>query len=111
SKCAYREEASLAERFPVLLVNSGRDDIAYNATGPGHGAEPTLGTIGSRGRNNLRHGLAESCHKNRLSGLADLFEQGKAFSFEFRDRDLLHSLYFTMVKDYGHPMPASFCPA
>src|SRR5438445_10398765 len=83
SKCACREEASLAGRFPVLLVNSGRDDIAYDATGPGHGAEPTASMFRNWRRNNLREGLTEAGNQNRLLCLPESFKEGKAGGFEF----------------------------
>jgi hypothetical protein len=90
SKCECREGGSRVKDVPIVLTACGRDNVANNAAGPGHGAEPIFFLCVRGRRHNLGDRLAKLGDADRPAGLADALEEREAGRLEFRDSYFIH---------------------
>jgi hypothetical protein len=91
SKCECREGGSRVKDVPILLIACGRDNVANNAGGPGHRAEPIFFLCFRGRRHNLGDGLAKLGDADGPAGLADALEEREAGRLKFRDRYFVHN--------------------
>src|SRR6266566_6286756 len=101
ARCAYPAEASFSKGFPVFLTTNRANNIAKDLGSASHASQPPSGSFSRRRGNDLRDGLSEAGHADRLAGFAHLFEDAEALGLELRDGDLFHVFFYTMVNDYG----------
>src|ERR1700722_9490991 len=81
----------VAGGFPIRKVRDGADDIAVNRHGT-HACTKLATMFGGHRGSYLRDWMAEACDEDGLAGFLDLFEDGEAGGFEFRDGDFFHGI-------------------